>query len=462
MNKEGKAKKIIPVEERLPVGRFFAWKARDISMAAVAIIMGYFTMFCTDFLNMPAALVGSLLLVSKIFDGVTDMVAGFLIDNTKTKWGRGRPYEICAIGVWLCTILLFCCPAGWGTTVKAIWIFTAYTFQFSVFNTLIGSAQTPYMVRAFPNEQQVAKVCSYGGIVTMLGSMVVSLSFPLVMARIATTDAGWRALILIYGIPLALLGTLRFIFVKEDPSVDAETQGKKVRFKEIITMFKTNKYAWYYGLIMGMYNLTLGLSVVAYYFKYVVGNQGAQGLLSAVSFTLLPVMFIFPKLMKKLGVSKMIAVGALLSAAGYMLAFFAKGSMPMLLVCAVLYGMAAFPIAYLGSVVIMNLATYNEYKGLPRMEGSVNIISGFFTKVFAGLGTALLGILLGAAGYVSQDGVAQPDSAIMMIRLLYSVIPAFCFILIAFLAFKLSVLDKQLPDIEQAIRGGKKVLEKDS
>lgn len=462
MKKEGKGKKAIPVEERLPVGRFFAWKARDISMAAVAIIMGYFSMFCTDFLQMPAALVGTLLLVSKIFDGITDLVAGFLIDNTNTKLGRGRPYEVCALGVWLCTILLFCCPAGWSTTVKAIWIFAAYTFQYSVFNTLVGSAQTPYMVRAFPNEQQIAKVCSYGGVVTMLGSMVISLSFPVIMARIATSNAGWRALILIYGIPLALLGTLRFIFVKEDPSIDADAQGKKVMPKEILKMFKTNKYAWYYGLIMGMYNLTLGLSVVAYYFKYIVGNQGAQGLLSAVSFTLLPVMFVFPKLMKKLGVSKMIAFGSIAAAVGYALAFFAKGNIVMLLACAVLYGMAAFPIAYLGAVVIMNLATYNEYKGLPRMEGSVNIISGFFTKVFAGVGTALLGILLGIAGYVSQDGAAQPDSAIMMIRLLYSIIPAACFLLTAFLAFKLSALDKQMPEIEQTIKERKSAHEQTS
>jgi Na+/melibiose symporter-like transporter len=59
--------------DRLPVGKFFAWKSRDISIAAVTIVTGFVTMFCTDFLGMPAALVGTLLFAGRIFDGFTDL-----------------------------------------------------------------------------------------------------------------------------------------------------------------------------------------------------------------------------------------------------------------------------------------------------------------------------------------------------------------------------------------------------
>lgn len=63
--------------------------------------------FCTNVLGMNSALVGTLLMVSKLFDGFTDLLAGFLIDNTKSKWGKARPYEIAVIGVWGCSVLLF-------------------------------------------------------------------------------------------------------------------------------------------------------------------------------------------------------------------------------------------------------------------------------------------------------------------------------------------------------------------
>lgn len=444
--------------DRLPVGKFFAWKSRDVSLAAVnTIILGYLTIFCTDTLGMNAALVGTLLMASKVFDGVTDLFAGFLVDNTKTKWGKARPYEFAILGEWLCTVLLFFASPAWSGVIKAVWVFVMYTAIFSIFNTLLNANQTPYMIRAFSNNRQViTKVSSFGGIVSMLGGMVVSVTFPMLMARLATKPSGWKELILIYAIPLAVIGILRFVFLKEDPSVDAGN-SERVHFKEILTMLKRNKYCWIYAGIMGLYQVAVSLGAGTYYFTYIIGDISKFGIVSILSVVLLPVMFIFPTMMKKMSVAKLFVLFSIISTGGYVIVFFGNASFPVVIVGVLLTTLLNLPLGYLGALVIMQLATYNEYMGLPRMEGSSGVVSGFTSKVGGGIGAGLCGILLGASGFISSTtgSVAQPGSAILMIRSLYSILPGICTVLIVVLSLMLSKLGKEIPKMEAEIKARK-------
>lgn len=436
-------------EEKLPIGKFFAWKGRDISLSGLqVIVLGYLLLFCTDVLQLSPAFVGTLLMVSKIINAVTNLFAGYLVDNTNTRFGRGRPYEFAVIGAWLCTVLLFSCPPEWSTNVKAIWIVVMYFFIFSIFNSLLFAAQTPYMVRAFPSRSQVIKVSSYGGVVSMLGSMIVSVTFPIMMGRLATSGGSWNSLILIYAVPLCLIGILRLIFVKEDTSLAAGEAGQKLSVKEIGQMFKKNKYIWVYAIIMGLFNVIQGMNVSAQYFTYVVGNISLQGIMGIVSMIMLPVMFIFPKLMKKMSVANLIQVATVLSGLGYIVNFFAKDNIPMLIVGSILVSLVMLPLSYLGNVIIMNLATYNESLGLKRMEGSTNVSIGFVGQVFNGIGTGLIGILLGVAGYVGGNP-EQTESTLLMIRSIYALIPLGCMVGIFLFAWRLGGLEKMIPQLEQ-------------
>ena len=112
---------------------------------------------------------------------------------------------------------------------------------------------------------------------------------------------------------------------------------------------------------------------------------------------------------------------------------------------AILTGASSVPITMLSALLIIECADYNEHIGLSRMEGSLGAVNGFATKVGAGIGAGILGILIGLAGY---DGTltVQPDSAIMMIRLLYSLIPA-ALNIVVYLVFRLYTLEKQIPQI---------------
>lgn len=385
-------------------------------------------------------------------DAVTDVIAGILVDNTHTKLGKGRPYELSIVGMTLCTILLFSCNPKWSTVVKCVWLFCTYTFTFSIFTTLRAAGNTPYTIRHFSNNSVlIQKVSSYGGIITMAGSMILSVAFPTLMARFATSAAGWTRLIAAIMVPATVIGVLRFFLCKEDPNVDASTKQEPIRFNEILTLFKTNKYVWYFAVIMLCYNIITNLAMGTYYFKWVVGDVSVMSIFSMLSMVTLPVMLLYPWLMKKIGsMSKMIFYFCLVGIAGYLAVFLGGGkSMAILMIGYIIGNASTMPLAYYGVLFIMNICTYNEMNGLPRMDGSSGILSNFATKAGGALGAWIGGVLLSLAGYVSAEGVtSQPASAIMMIRVAFAVVPAILIAVIAVCCLAFSKLEPMAAEFE--------------
>lgn len=332
-----------------------------------------------------------------------------------------------------------------------------YTFIFGVFNTLRGAGSTAYMIRAFDNDRElVGKVGSYGGIVTTLGSMIVSLTFPIAMGAIATSAAGWTKLVALYALPLCLLGIGRFVFVKENPAIDAGAKHNKVTFQDFIQVFAKNKYVWFYAGMIVIFNVIQNMTVQTYYFTYIVGNTDILGILSIMGIMLLPLMLFMPLILKKFSVSQVIMGGAILAIAGYGVNFIAGANMGMLCAAAVLTACVNLPISYLCAVLLMDLFNYNEYKGLARLEGTTNQLAhGMSVQIGQGVGGFLLGVLLDLGGFVSSEAGAaavQSESAISMIRYMYSLIPALLLVILIVCVHFLGKLDKEMPEIEKALQ----------
>lgn len=434
----------------LSFGRLMTWKSSDISAGWVNVIMlNYLSMYASDFLGLNIGLVGVMLFVSKLMDGLVDFFIGWLVDNTKTPWGKARPYEICIVGQTLATLFLFLAKPEWAYTAKVIWVFTMYVLTFSVFGSLRAVPMSAYMIRAFSNNPVlIRKVSSYGGIVTMFGSMICSALFPTLMAQLSTGALGWFTPVAIFMVPATFIGVFRFIFCKEDPEVDAASVQQKVRFREIFSMFRQNPYVWLYAIVMLAYNVSTGLGAGSYYFDDIVGNVGMAGMLSVFSFVLLPLMLLFPWIMKKMGsMGKMIAAFSVVGVIGYLVCFFSGANLAGVLGGYLLGQFATLPIAYYGTLFLMNVCTYNEMKGLPRMDGSANILANFGGS----LGSLLTGLLLMVAGYVSstaEETVVQPASALMAIRIDFAIVPAILVAIIGVCCLAFSKLEPKAEAFE--------------
>ena len=433
-------------DDRIGFKGMMLWQSRAISSGIFILLSGYLMVYCTDTMKVPAALVGGILVASKVLDGFTDIFAGFIVDRTKTRWGKGRPYEVFIIGLWLSTWLLFSCPESFSTVAKCIWIFVMYALANAVCYTFLNANQNVYLVRAY-NQGQIVKQTSYGSVVTMLAAVIFNVAFPVAMGTLATSPAGWSRLILMFAVPLTAIGILRMLFVKEKYDVDAEREKEeKLHVKDVAVLLGTNKYILIIALMTFVFNFVTNMGVQVYYFTYIVGDVKLQGLVSLSQVIAIPLAFAFPKLIAKFSTIKLMTVGFLVSAIGYLLNFVAGSNMVLLMIGAILFGAGGIPGNMLLPLVIIECADFNEWKGIHRMEGTMTSINGLAQKIGGAIGAGALGVLLSLAGHTG-DAATMPSSALMMIRMLYGIVPMALYLLEA-LTLKGYKLNKLMPQIK--------------
>ncbi|MBT1171554.1 MFS transporter [Bifidobacterium sp. SO4] len=435
--------------DKLTFGTLLAWTSRIISTSMNYIVLGFLTIYCSDILGLNVGVVGTLMLVTKIFDAVLSIPIGYIVDRTNTRWGRGRPYEWGIIGVWVATILMFATPNGWGDTVKYIWVFVMYVMNQGVFGAFLGAGTNPYMVRAFNNEKLYIKFGSYGGLLSAMGALLVNVLFPIMMAKLGTSHQGWIVMMLIIGVPAMVIGIMRFFFIPERYDVDVTTD--KVDVKAVLDVLKANKYIWPVTIMTLINAMVANMGIQVYYYTYVVGNVSLMSAATAIGGIMMPALLVMPMILRKLSINQACFWGFVMCILGYATNWFAGANFVMLMCAAVFFGLGQVPINMFGTLMALECAEYNEYIGKPRMEATLGVISGLGGTIGGAFGAFILGQLLNLGGYVSSAGnsAAQPDSAILMIRLLFSFIPAALY-LIAALASKLYGLDKRLPEIRKA------------
>lgn len=100
--------------------------------------------------------------------------------------------------------------------------------------------------------------------------------------------------------------------------------------------------------------------------------------------------------------------------------------------------------------MIIDCATYNEYNGLQRMEGTLNAITGFANKIGGAVAVFVVGVLLTASGYVGNLGVNEADSAKAMITFMVGGIPIITTVVL-WVALGFYKLDKKLPEYTQVV-----------
>ena len=424
-----KVKKVKNPDHKVGFGKLLLWQSSSISVAVSALVLGFVTIYCTDALHMPAALVGTMFMISKLIDGVTDIFAGFIIDRTKTRWGKGRPYEIFMVFLWLSTWLLFSCPEKFSLAAKSVWMFCMYVFMNAICTTFLNGNNVVYMVRAFKTKEQQVKLTAYGGFFTMGAGFIFNIGFPIAMSKIATSAAGWSRLMGMIAVPLTLLGIVRMLTIKEQFHRDVKATEERLKISDVVVLFKTNRNILLISLARFLQNLVAGMGVGVYYWTYIVKNVALMGVSAIATVLVLPCAFFLPVLRRKLGMGKLTNIGFLLGMVGYLIAFFAKGNIPLLLVSNVIFSLGVVPFTMLFNMFIVDCADYNEWKGIPRMEGVMGSLTGLASKIGSAFGGFLLGILLTVSGYDGSLAV-QSDGAILMIRLLASLIPMVLFFMI--------------------------------
>ena len=417
-----------------------------------ALLSSFVMIYLTDTVGLNAGIVGTLMMFSKLFDGVTDIFFGSMIDKTKSRMGKARPWMFWGyFGCAAALASIFMIPANWGEGAKYAWFFIAYSLLNAVFytaNNIAYSALTALVTKNGGERVQMGSIRFMFAFGTSLLIQAITVDFVKSMGGGA---GGWRAVAIIYaGIGMAV-NSLSVFSVKELPSEELDEgagkkeEGKKEKYSlgQAAQMLAANKF---YIIICCVYILTqiytATLNMGIYFMTYILGDASLLGVFSvAINVPLIAGLVMTPILVKKMkGMYK-------INLAGYALATLARvlvivggylGNVPMMLVFS---GLAAIGMSPLQGDLNALIAACSEYTFLTRhkrIDGTMFSCTSLGVKIGGGIGTALAGWMLAASGYIANHPI-QADSCIQMLYFMYLWIPMVINLIITLLLSKLKV-----------------------
>ncbi len=439
-----------------------------------AFISTFIMIYLTDTVGLNAGIVGTLMMISKFFDGFTDVIFGALIDKTKTKMGKARPWMLWPyIGNSVMLVALFAVPMELGDVAKYAYFFICYTLLHAVFytaNNIAYSALTALITR---NGNERVQMGSIRFIFAFSTSLLIQWGTVKAVELFGGGAEGWRTVAIIYAIIGLVVNTISVFSVKELPEKELEKENpadeeaakfsseafpdleladkdnrtkdesKKYTLIDAAKLLLSNKY---YVLICGVYILTqlfsATLSMGIYYMTYILGDADMLGTFSlAINVPMICGLLITPFLVKKCkGMYKLNLTGYLISTiaralvmvGGYM------QNIPMMLIFTGVAAIAMSPMQGDLNALIAACSDYTYRTTGKRIDGTMYSCSSLGVKIGGGIGTALTGWLLAAGGYVANAPV-QPESCINMLNFMYLWLPMLLNLVITLLLSGLNV-----------------------
>ncbi|WP_163536286.1 MFS transporter [Gracilibacillus sp. YIM 98692] len=397
------------------------------SNVIVTAASSFLTFFYTTVVGVSAAAIGTIFLLSKLLDGATDLGMGVLIDKTKSKYGKARPWMLwMAIPMAIVTILLFTVPSGWGNTGQLIYIAVTYNLLFIVYTAI----NVPYgtlnsLITQDQHQRSVLNIFRMSSaLITML--IIVNVTLPIVNV-FGGNQSGWIIAFSIFSVVGAGLFLVTFFTTKERVRpANAESASENIPFKVGFKALLKNKY-WVMMLFLMvlMYVFQSFITgVTIYYAEYLLDSAGLVGLLTTILLVpaILGMVFMSP-ILKRFGKRNTFIAGASLIILGSLLVLVNPESTMIVYAATVIRGIGMAPLAGTIFAMLADTIEYGEWKTGVRTEGLVYSGGSFGTKVGGGLGSAMLGWILAAGGFISNGDAIQPDSAITAIIFMFVWIP---------------------------------------
>lgn len=415
-----------------------------------ALLSSFVMIYLTDTMGMSAGIVGTLIAVSKIFDGITDIFFGSMIDKTHSKFGKARSWMLYGyVGCAITLISIFAIPVSMGSFAQYAWFFISYTLLNSVFYTANNIAYSALTALVTKNSKERVQMGSYRFIFAFATSLLiqsVTLKFVSVMGGGAS---GWRTVAIIYAIIGLIVNTISTLSVKElsdEELAEGENANEEDQKYGIIKALKILIHNKYYMMICGTYILQqiygAMINVGVYYATYVLFNENMYGVFSwFINIPLIIALLFTPSLVQKWkGMYKLNKYSYMLATVGRLLVVIAGylGSVPLMLAFTALAALGQGPWQGDMNAVIASCSEYTWLTKQKRVDGTMYSCTSLGVKIGGGLGTAIAGWLLEWSGYNGSLAV-QPDSCINMLHFMYLWIPFILDLVITIILSRMNV-----------------------
>ena len=424
-----------------------------------AFLTSFVMVYLTDTIGLASGIVGTLIALSKLFDGFTDIFFGSMIDKTHSRLGKARPWMLYGyIGCAVTLVACFAIPTGLGKTAQYAWFFIAYTLLNGVFYTANNIAYSALTSLVTKNSKERVQMGSYRFIFAFSTSLLIQAITVGFVEKCGGDAAAWRLVAIIYAAIGLIVNTISALSVKElseeelnegEQAGEAEKYGLVQAFKLLV---KNKFYLMICGtyILQQLYSAMIGAGI--YYMTWVLKNKNLFGQFAwAVNIPLIIALIFTPTLVGKWnGMYKLNVRGYMLATVGRALVVVAgyMGSVPLMILFTAVAALGQGPWQGDMNAVIASCSEYTYLTQGKHVDGTMYSCTSLGIKIGGGIGTAVVGWLLEFSGYVGTNAT-QPQSALSMMQFIYLWLPFVFDLLITIVLSQMNV-EETIANIRKA------------
>lgn len=416
---------------------------------AQLIISFYYLIFLTDVVKIRPALAGTIILISKIWDAISDPLMGSITDNTRTRWGRRKPYFLVGFfGILGSFFLLWYPVSNDNEMVKFAYIL----FSYLLYSTVSTMVMVPYAAMSSEISQDYKERNAVNGtrlFFSQLSSLLCAV-LPLEIVKLfGDARMGFMAMSISFGLLFAVPFILMFFFTKE--RVPVSNEKNKIQFKDFLVPFKIKSFRY---LVMMYLFAFLAMDVVstvfAYYMNYFLKRpmelNYVLGVMLITQIVLIPAVI---WVSNRIGKAQTFRLSTFLWLFGVIILSVQSPNFPAwaIYVNAAMIGVGLIGCIVLPWVMYPDVTDVGELQAGKRNAGSFGGIMTFMRKFSSAIGIFIVSNILELAGYIEPkteviDGVTktimmeQPSTVIFALKAIVVGFPVVLLVIAGFIAKK--------------------------
>ena len=385
----------------------FAYGCGEISTNIVfTISTSLLVMFYTDVAHVSAAVIGMIIALSQVFNGVSDIMAGFIVDRTRSRFGRARVWMLrMSVPYAAAAILLMTVPQI-GAFAQAIYIFITYNLMLTVVYTMFQLPFATTMTYMTRDQSERAKINIIRMAMSPIGNVLVTLVFTRILKVMPdggmSSQKNWIILTAIYAVGAAIMMLFCFVCVRERVEVHDDMDGEQIPLKKAIPALFKNKYfimLFLFFVFFAMYQTFAG-TMATYYCKWIVGDTDIIGNVNTACYGITVVAtLLLGKVMHLLEKQQWCILGACFIIAGSLILLLNPTSVPLVTFGGLLRGIGMTPILGMIFTMIADAIEYGQWKTGLRTAGAIQSATTSGQKFGQGIGSALIGFIMESTGY---------------------------------------------------------------
>lgn len=430
--------------KKLTMKNYAGYAAGDLANNLAFSMQGMFLMlYYTVVVGLNPAAIGSMFFIVRFYDAFADLFAGRMVDITRSRWGKFRPWLLFAsLPLLFSSVLLFTVPESFSMSTKYIYAWATYM----LLGTLYSLVNIPYGSLATSMTQDTierSKLGVWRGLGPLFGTLLLVLVVSPQIKKFATDPHALQGAFTKVTLLFVVLGFALYLVTFFTCKEQIHHDKKPISLKETVNVVKVNKPL----LILCISNLIFLTGVFsvqasqAFYAQFVLKDATALvGMVVASSVGSLLAVPAVPAAVNALGKKMTFIVGACITMALGVWIFFMPVNKSIVLVTFFVWGFVQNLIMSLLFAFEADAVDYGEWKTGERTEGAVYAVYSFFRKMSQALAGSVQGWVLAAGAFAGKGAKVQPESAITAIKALMGIAPVVFGIvgLLVFVAYPLT------------------------